>query len=191
MIRSSLIVALCVLFAAGCQPAQPPADYRDGVAVELTVATMAADRAPQPEPEPPGPYDCPRCKDTGWITHGDGHRTACPDCSDRGTGSYGGPLDAWREAKELIRKGNDLADRGKAIFDAAERDGRITVDVRIPDSSPTVGPSSCGFCPVVPVPDLPAPDLPVLPPPEAAQPAMTQGCADGVCRGRLVRRWRR
>jgi len=124
-----LILTACVMFIAGCQPGTVVDDCRDAVAVDLALATMTDD-APLPWPHPPTPYDCPRCRDTGWITHGDGHRTPCPDC--RSGAGYGGPLETYRDARALIRKGNELADRGRAILDAAERDGKITVDVRLP-----------------------------------------------------------
>jgi len=44
-----------------------------------------------------------------------------------------GLLDTIRAAKALIAKGNALADRGKALLDAAQRDGKITVDIILPD----------------------------------------------------------
>jgi hypothetical protein len=47
-----------------------------------------------------------------------------------------GPLDIVRDAKSLIEKGNVLADRGKQILDAAQRDGKVTVDVRLPKPDP-------------------------------------------------------
>jgi hypothetical protein len=75
------------------------------IATEASVVTMAKPAPPQIEPE-----------DT-----------------DLGQG-VGGPLDSIRDAKELVRKGNELADRGKALLDQAQRDGKITVDIRLPDS---------------------------------------------------------
>jgi hypothetical protein len=56
-----------------------------------------------------------------------------PDDADIGQPA-GGPFDSIRDAKELIRKGNELADRGKTILDQAERNGKITVDIRLPES---------------------------------------------------------
>lgn len=167
-------------------------DYRDAVAVEWAVATMT-DRTPQPNP--PSPYRCPRCKDTGWITHGDGHRTPCPDCSDGSSAPYGGPLDTLREAKELIRKGNELADRGKALLDAAEREGKITVDVHLPKSEsppveyrPAGGTCPGGFCPYVP----PAPSEGTNASDARAAGACSSGsCSRGVLRRRPFWRFRR
>jgi hypothetical protein len=80
----------------------------------------------------PVPAKCSRCNGTGWITHGDGHRTVCPDCQPGSAGQYGNPLDTYRDTKELIAKGNDLADRGKALLDAAEADGKIILAVHLP-----------------------------------------------------------
>jgi len=191
MKRLRLIFGICVLLVVGCQPGGAVRDYSDAVAVDLAVATMTG-RAPQPNP--PGPYDCPRCKDTGWITHGDGHRTPCPDCSDGSSGPYGGPLDTWRDAKDLIRKGNELADRSKALFDRAERDGKISVDIRLPKPNlPSQGPvqkgpvtKACpgGICPRVPE----YPKRTAIPP--VTQPA-TPSCGSTYCRPRVFWRWRR
>lgn len=166
-----LSVVFCALLGTGCLPGPVPPDYRDPVAVDLTLATMTE----------PTPEDCRRCNGTGWITHGDGHRTPCPDC--RGS-QFGGPLDTWRDAKELIRKGNELADRSKALFDQAERDGKIRVDIRLP------GPSQADVSQVLPGPSQvnvpPVLSCPVAPRlPGASQPA------SAPCRPGLLRRWRR
>ena len=122
----------CVVFAllcsCGCTAPQAESDYRDAVAVDLALATMTDSPAPLPKPD-----RCERCRGTGYLTHGDGHRTPCPDCQGGAEASFGGPLDTLRDAKELIRKGSDLADRGKTILDQAQRDGKITVDIRLPE----------------------------------------------------------
>jgi len=181
--KHMLSIALCALLIAGCQALPLPADHLDDAAVDLAVATLAADRLPTPEP--PQPYQCPRCKDTGWITHGDGHRTPCPDCSEGTAGPYGGPLDTIRDAKDLMRKGNELADRSKALLDAAQRDGKITVDVRLPEPNAAASGPSCanGVCRVPPAVE----QKPVV----VRQPAARQDCANGVCRPRLFWRSRR
>ena len=101
----------------------------DEVAVDFATATMVESVAPTPNPSP---YDCPTCKDTGWIMHGDGHQTKCPNCDLAGL--PGGPFDIIRQAKELIRRGNELAERGKALLDAFEKDGKATIDVRLPST---------------------------------------------------------
>lgn len=55
---------------------------RAAAAVAAGRASMAHDTGPAPPapgPTPPTPGECcGDCKGTGWITHGDGHRTACP-----------------------------------------------------------------------------------------------------------------
>lgn len=106
--------------------ATPP----DEVAVDFATATMIDGVSPTPNPSP---FNCPTCKDTGWIIHGDGHQTKCPNCDLAKL--PGGFFDVVRQAKELIRKGNELADRGKSILDALQRDGKITVDIKIPKIS--------------------------------------------------------
>lgn len=175
MKRFLLVFGVCVLL--GCRTTEAESDCADEVAVDLAVSTMA-DAAPKP----PQPYDCPRCKDAGWITHGDGHRTPCPDCSDGDSGPRGGPLDTWHDAKELIRKGNDLADRSEALFDQAEHDGKITVDIQLPKPDA----STTRTCPgdVCPIPAQPRE-------PVVRQPAATSHRKTYTSRRRLFRRWRR
>jgi hypothetical protein len=52
---------------------------RAAAAVSAARASMAVDGAPSPTPAPkPTPGKCTDCNGTGWITHGDGHRTRCP-----------------------------------------------------------------------------------------------------------------
>lgn len=54
---------------------------RAAAAVSAARASMLVE-APQPKPPAPGPKPtpakCQDCNGTGWITHGDGHRTKCP-----------------------------------------------------------------------------------------------------------------
>jgi hypothetical protein len=52
---------------------------RAAAAVSAARASMAIE-APSPTPPAPGPKPDKCCGDcvNGWITHGDGHRTACP-----------------------------------------------------------------------------------------------------------------
>jgi hypothetical protein len=116
-----MIVATFTMAARGAPP--------DEVAVDFATATMAKGVAPAPNPSP---FDCPTCKDTGWIMHGDGHQTKCPNCDLAGL--PGGPFDIIRQANELIKRGNELARRGKALLDAIERDGKITVDIHLPNA---------------------------------------------------------
>lgn len=51
---------------------------RASAAVSAAYATTAVEKAPQPTPEPPKPSCCTDCGGRGYITHGDGHHTACP-----------------------------------------------------------------------------------------------------------------
>ncbi len=54
---------------------------KSAAAVSAAVASMQAVPSPPkpPEPDPaPKPKVCPQCNNTGWITHGDGHKTRCP-----------------------------------------------------------------------------------------------------------------
>lgn len=103
-----LLLIACLLLTS-CTTAL--ADARDAAAIGLALATMME----------PGPTKCTRCNDTGVITHGDGHQTPCPDCQDGAKPA--GPIDTLREMSALVKKGNALADRSKALFDAAQGDG--------------------------------------------------------------------
>lgn len=127
-----MLIIFVVFFWAitGICNAAPP----DEVAVDFTVATMVEGVAPKPIPSL---FDCPTCKDTGWIMHGDGHQTKCPNCDLAKL--PGNPFDIIQQAKELIRKGNELAKRGKDLLDAFEQDGKVTIDIKLP-TKPTVVP---------------------------------------------------
>lgn len=138
------VIGLWFFTAIICYSAPP-----DEVAVDLTVATMVDGVTPIPKP-----FNCSICKDTGWIMHGDGHQTKCLNCNLAKLSA--GPFDIIKQAKELIRRGNELAKRGKALLDAFEKDGKITVDVRLPSIDSTT---------VVKL-----------------KPTITSGCADGSCR---------
>lgn len=44
----------------------------------LVDAPAPAPAPPAPGPKPPTPARCEQCNGTGYIVHGDGHRTVCP-----------------------------------------------------------------------------------------------------------------
>jgi hypothetical protein len=98
---------LLVTVCAGCGGVMLPVDWTPLVATEAALITMAGHDSPQAQMEDAEAVGEP-------VT---------------------GPLDTIHDARELIRKGNALADRGQAILDQAERDGKITVDIRLPDPS--------------------------------------------------------
>jgi hypothetical protein len=162
-----IAVLLMLVVSSGCDsPATGATDWTPTIACEGAMVSMA--EAPMPEPEP------------------------APDDGAMPGSPITGPLDTFRDAKELIRKGNDLADRSKALLDAAQRDGKITVDIRLPKvdgrsitaepATPAAPPSIvCGPAGCTLVPSLPPPAVTSSPPPV--------GCATGVCRPRLL--WRR
>lgn len=51
---------------------------RAAASISAARSTMLAGGEPTPAPE----GCCSECNNTGWITHGDGHRTQCPCPSD-------------------------------------------------------------------------------------------------------------
>lgn len=54
---------------------------RATAAVAAAYATFATGTAaPQPEPKPTPDGKCRACGGKGYIIHGDGHRTDCPQC---------------------------------------------------------------------------------------------------------------
>lgn len=71
---------VCMLVAIGGCVASLPAD--DSLTADIAceaarlVVQLRAEPAPAPAPEPE--KCCDACKGTGYITHGDGHRTPCP-----------------------------------------------------------------------------------------------------------------
>ena len=72
---------LSLLASLAADPAQIDREApRASAAVSAAYAATAQDAAPQPKPEPPKPKPacCTECGGKGYITHGDGHRTACP-----------------------------------------------------------------------------------------------------------------
>ena len=108
---------ICLLpLLAGCDTATATADYTDVAAADMALATMIEPVSPQPLPPPDG-------SDNGSLVR------------------VGGPVDTIREAKALIRKANKAVDRGTAILDAVERDGKVSVDIKLPrvsSSTPAV-----------------------------------------------------
>jgi hypothetical protein len=73
------LIVLSVV-AVGCV-ASLPAD--DSLTADLACevareAVRMRQLPPAPEPSPKPGECCKQCKGTGFITHGDGHRTPCP-----------------------------------------------------------------------------------------------------------------
>jgi len=182
---------LMVLVLAATQDAQ----RTDCTALTATQGAMVTlEKAPAPAPTPkPAPDGAP----------------------------VGGPIDTYRDAKTLIDKGNALADRGKALLDQAQRDGKITVDIRLPTPSAPAATATCplggtcrnGRCPLrqaeltppasnpqtpsKPGGDCPGGVCPSCPSAEQAAPPRTTAdsssaqCNGGACQFRRFWRWRR
>ncbi len=69
---------LSVLASLAADPAQIDREApRASAAVSAAYSATAVKKPPQPQPEPK-PGCCTDCGGKGYITHGDGHRTACP-----------------------------------------------------------------------------------------------------------------
>jgi len=120
MIRLLITCLLLLLMVTACY-----AGPQDVIACEMALASMTPDPDVTPEV-------CALCNGTGWITHGDGHKTPCPECSDGDL--YGGPLDTVRQVKELIRRGDELTAWGLALKQQADNEGKVTIDIRLPGS---------------------------------------------------------
>lgn len=79
-----LIVVCGLLFAAfiPLEKKNQTKNYRPYIAVNLAKAILEdqAIPTPKPKPEPVPDDDEELCDGSGWITHGDGHKTKCPGC---------------------------------------------------------------------------------------------------------------
>ncbi len=165
------ILLVLLILISGCRPpgdTSPAIDWRPLVAYEAARATVAGS-LPQPAPGPaPSPSPtCKECGGTGWIKQGDGNETECPFCSTdeiQPTGMLG-------DARELLRKGHELADEGKALLDQVKRDGKVTIDVHLPKPPPKDSYRA-------PVPDSSSKQIPRLPGPRHGWPC---GCT--MCLG--------
>ena len=172
MLRHLLLAAVLL---PGCRPEPPlPLSVPNRLAAQLAAeaAYLTVDAPEQPQPVPP------------------------PDEPDNGAApAVGGPLDTLRDARELIQKGNALADRTKRLMDAAQREGGLWLFARLPGGPAPVPKASPG----TPA-DCPAGTCPLLPVPENAQkpaPAAARGrdpparCPEGACYAPLPRAGRR
>lgn len=78
------MTAFFVWLASLFFPVAPPAsnvDAKSAAAVAVAYAIVAPSSG-EPTPPPPGPKPkpecCGDCRGTGFVTHGDGHKTPCP-----------------------------------------------------------------------------------------------------------------
>jgi hypothetical protein len=145
-------------------------DWTAMVATEAAMISIeTATPAPQPMPKPD------------------------PDGAAIGKQTITGPLDIFRDGKALIDKGNALADRGKAILDQAQRDGKITVDIRLPTppaGTPQTQQKNGGSCPGGVCPLIP-PEKQKSPAESAMECDATTSCSNCVSNPRRLLRWRR
>lgn len=101
-----MILLCCFLpLLSGCSTETATAEYLDIAACDMAMATLTEPAAPLPAPLP---------------------------APDGDKGEFGGPIDTIRDAKLLIAKANKAVDRGTSILDAVERDGKVTVDIKLP-----------------------------------------------------------
>ena len=71
------IISVLVWLSSDPQAARLEAP-KAAAAVAAARASLAIDSGPAPAPAPQPGKCCGECKGTGFITHGDGHRTPCP-----------------------------------------------------------------------------------------------------------------
>ena len=135
---------LILFLAVVLWPLAAAADYRDIIALDMALVTLQAD-APPPTPGP-APEKCQQCGGTGWITHGDGHKTPCP-CQD-GAEPQGilGIRDAAEAVTKTCEKTNRILDgfwtSGLDIHIAPPRE-KPTVTIPAMKARPPPKPSSC------------------------------------------------
>lgn len=118
-------------------------------AINKVEKVLLGDR-PDPKPKPPEPNKCP-CNGTGYITHGDGHKTVCPVCNGKGkaqepatvtqkpsfimyTKSWCGPCQKWKRenSKKVKDAGWDYTEiEDDSVINAAGVTGFPTFDITI------------------------------------------------------------
>lgn len=182
LIGIGIFLALVLTLLAGCtSPAATAEQYRPVIACELALATMADESLLVP----PNPDNCDKCGGTGWITHGDGHETRCPDCYvDPGDPRVGGIVDTYKKAVALI-------DDATAILDGAKRDGAIIVRVQLPQPKHLADNNKNGPAPQVSLPKPRRPPLlghsdngtvrPAPPSPQNTTLFNRRSCVGGAC----------
>jgi len=128
----SLLLAACVgLCLSGCQTTVPGVRYdwrgHDAISLDVAAASVTVVSLTSFEPvipTPPVPGVCPSCNNTGYITHGDGHQTPCPDCS---SGSAGSPS-SWLGISDLTDTAKQTAQKINTLLDNVQNNGlSITV----------------------------------------------------------------
>ena len=167
--KAMVLMMLCVLGAS------KPNDWTPVIATEGAMVTLEkAPPIPKPQPKPD------------------------PDGAGAVGQSVTSPLDTLHDAKELIRKGNDLAEQSVAILDQARRDGKITVDIRLPQGQAIETPTPRKTCPGGVCPHRPTSvttsttdEVTVGPTPRNADTSARQVCQGGARRSRLFWRFRR
>lgn len=92
MNKLMLIIVVLVVFV-GCDKIvpkpQPISSYEFTDVVVSALAAHSASLTPVPDPDinpDPEKHSRANCPTGGWVTHGDGHRTRCPDCDPPWTG---------------------------------------------------------------------------------------------------------
>ena len=164
----AVLMTICVAFT-GCSNRPARADQAGALAAcEGALVSLEAESRPAPVPAP-------------------------DDAA--GTPPVTGPLDTLRDARELIQKGNALADRTKRLMGAAQREGGLWLFARMPGGPapvPKASPGAPADCPEGTCPLLPVPENAQKPAPAAARgrdpPAR---CPEGACYAPLPRAGRR
>lgn len=74
---ASIVVAGGIILFSGSP--EDEVNYTPYISTQMAKVIMLSDDSdPQPEPKPDD--DKILCDGSGWITHGDGHKTPCPGC---------------------------------------------------------------------------------------------------------------
>ena len=108
LLAKAAVSALLLICLSGCKAPEASVDadqYRPYVAAKL--ALVASTPAPGPVPDDNATHPRAECPTNGWITHGDGHRSRCPNCDPPWTSDEPTEPDDTEDTKKPLDAASD------------------------------------------------------------------------------------